>query len=37
MATIKDVAQRAGVATSTVSKFINGGNVREENVEAMRV
>lgn len=36
MATIKDVAQRAGVATSTVSKFINGGNVREENEEAIR-
>ena len=36
MATIKDVAQRAGVATSTVSKFINGGTVREENVEAIR-
>ena len=36
MATIKDVAQRAGVAISTVSKFINGGNVREENVEAIR-
>lgn len=36
MATIKDVARRAGVSTSTVSKFINGGNVREENVEAIR-
>lgn len=36
MATIKDVAQRAGVATSTVSKFINGGTVREENVDAIR-
>lgn len=36
MATIKNVAQRAGVATSTVSKFINGGTVREENVEAIR-
>lgn len=36
MATIKDVARRAGVSTSTVSKFINGGNVREENVDAIR-
>lgn len=36
MATIKDVAKRAGVATSTVSKYINGGNVREENIEAIR-
>ncbi len=32
MATIKDVAQRAGVSVSTVSKYINGGNVRPENV-----
>jgi len=30
MATIKDVANRAGVSVSTVSKFINGGNVRPE-------
>ncbi len=29
MATIKDVARRAGVSISTVSKFLNGGNVRE--------
>lgn len=36
MATIKDVARRAGVSISTVSKFINGGNVREENVDAIR-
>lgn len=36
MATIKDVARMAGVSTSTVSKFINGGNVREENVDAIR-
>ena len=32
MATIKDVAQMAGVSIATVSKFINGGNVRTENV-----
>ena len=31
MATIKDVAREAGVAVSTVSKYINGGNVLEEN------
>ena len=33
MATIKDVARLAGVSVSTVSKYINGGNVREENVQ----
>ncbi len=32
MATIKDVAARAGVSVSTVSKYINGGNVRPEYV-----
>ncbi len=32
MATIKDVASRAGVSVSTVSKYINGGNVRPENI-----
>lgn len=36
MATIKDVARKAGVSVSTVSKYINGGNVRPENVEAIR-
>lgn len=36
MATIKDVARIAGVAPSTISKYINGGNVRKENVEAIR-
>jgi len=36
MATIKDVAKMAGVSPSTISKFMNGGNVREENVEAIR-
>lgn len=35
MATIKDVAKMAGVSISTVSKYINGGNVREENVQAI--
>ena len=33
MATIKDVARMAGVAPSTISKYINGGNVRKENIE----
>lgn len=36
MTTIKDVAQLAGVSTSTVSKYINGGSVRRENVDAIR-
>lgn len=36
MATIKDVAQLAGVSVSTVSKLLNGGNVLEENAKAIR-
>jgi DNA-binding LacI/PurR family transcriptional regulator len=36
MATIKDVARLAGVSVSTVSKYINGGNVRPENVQPIR-
>ena len=36
MATIKDVARMAGVAPSTISKYINGGHVRQENAEAIR-
>lgn len=36
MATIKDVAELAGVAPSTVSKYINGGCVRGKNSEAIR-
>ena len=36
MATIKDVARMAGVAPSTISKYINGGTVRAENAEAIR-
>lgn len=35
MATIKDVAKMAGVSISTVSKYINGGHVRDENVKAI--
>lgn len=35
MATIKDVARMAGVSISTVSKYINGGNVRAENIQAI--
>jgi len=31
MATIKDVAKRSGLGLATVSKYINGGNVRAEN------
>ena len=36
MATIKDVARMAGVSVSTVSKYINGGNVRPETIPAIR-
>lgn len=36
MATIKDVARMAGVSPSTISKYMNGGNVRPENAEAIR-
>lgn len=32
MATIKDVARLAGVSMSTVSKYLNGGRVRAENI-----
>lgn len=35
MATIKDVAQQANVSVSTVSKYINGGTVREANAQAI--
>ena len=36
MATIKDVAKLAGVSISTVSKYLNGGNIRSENIEPIR-
>lgn len=36
MATIKDVAKMAGVSITSVSKYINGGNLRKENAEAIR-
>jgi len=36
MATIKDVARMAGVSMSTVSKYINGGNLRPDKQEAVR-
>lgn len=36
MATIKDVARMADVSVSTVSKYINGGTVRDENAQAIR-
>lgn len=36
MATIKDVAQLAGVSISTVSKYLNGGHVRPEKLEPIR-
>ncbi len=36
MTNIKDVAKRAGVAVSTVSKYINGGSVRSYNEKAIK-
>ena len=36
MATIKDVARKANVSVSTVSKYINGGEVRPANAQAIR-
>jgi len=36
MPTIKDVAKKANVAISTVSKYINGGNVLEKNQIAIQ-
>lgn len=36
MATIIDVAKLAGVSLSTVSKYINGGNLRPDKREAVR-
>lgn len=36
MATIKDVARMAGVSISTVSKYMNGGTVRPENIAPIR-
>ena len=36
MATIKAVARLAGVSVSTISKYLNGGNVLEENAAAIR-
>ena len=32
-ATIKDVARHAGLSIATISKYLNGGNVRDENRE----
>lgn len=36
MATIKDVAHLAGVSMSSVSKYINGGQLRPDKAEAIR-
>ena len=35
MATIKDVAKETGLGLATISKYINGGNVREKNKVAI--
>lgn len=34
-ATIKDIAKRTGLGLATISKYLNGGNVREENRKAI--
>ena len=31
MATIKDVAKRTGLSLATISKYLNGGHVLDEN------
>ncbi len=31
MSTIKDVAKYSGLSIATISKYLNGGNVLEEN------
>ncbi|MBE6917473.1 MAG: LacI family transcriptional regulator [Ruminococcaceae bacterium] len=36
MSTIKDVAKLAGVSMSTVSKYINGGTIRPDKLDAIR-
>lgn len=35
MATVKDIAERAGLGMATVSKYLNGGRVREQNRAAI--
>jgi LacI family transcriptional regulator len=35
MSTIKDVAKKTGLSLSTISKYLNGGHVREENRQAI--
>ena len=34
--TIKDIAVHTGLAISTISKYLNGGNVLPENQEKIR-
>ena len=34
-ATMKDIAERTGLALATISKYLNGGNVREKNRQAI--
>ena len=36
VATIKDVAKLAGVSIASVSKYLNGGNLRQSNIDAIR-
>jgi LacI family transcriptional regulator len=31
MATIRDISQKTGLGLATISKYLNGGNVRPEN------
>ena len=37
MSTIKDVARRTGLSLSTISKYLNGGKVREEDRKSTRL
>ena len=34
-ATIKDIARETGLSLATISKYLNGGNLREKNRAAI--
>lgn len=35
-ATIKDIARETGLSLATISKYLNGGNLREKNRPLLR-